>query len=56
MKKLFRIQVLIVLFSALWGCEDKMEKYYERPDWLRGNAYEIMQERGNFSMFLSAID
>ena len=57
MEKLFRrLLVLFVLCSALWGCEDKIDKYYERPDWLRGNAYELMQERGNFSMFLEAVD
>lgn len=56
MEKLFRRIVLLVLCSILWGCEDKIDKYYERPDWLRGNAYEIMQERGNFSLFLDAVD
>lgn len=56
MEKLFSKIVLLVLCSILWGCEDKIDKYYERPDWLRGNAYEIMQERGNFSLFLEAVD
>lgn len=56
MKKLFRIQLIFLLLITFWGCEKEMDKYYERPDWLRGSAYEVMKERGNFNLFLRAID
>lgn len=56
MKRLFRNSIVLLLFSTLWACEKKMDKYYERPDWLRGSAYEVMEDRGNFDLFLRAID
>ncbi|MDE6450885.1 MAG: fasciclin domain-containing protein, partial [Odoribacter sp.] len=30
--------------------------YYDRPDWLRGNAWEYLEKQGNFSLFLQAIE
>ncbi|MFC3197846.1 fasciclin domain-containing protein [Parapedobacter deserti] len=40
-----------------WQCQKQpWEEHYERPDWLRGNAWEVLEERGNFGMFLEAAE
>lgn len=50
--KIFWIFILILVAS----CQSEMDKYYELPDWLKGSAYEVLQEEGNFTIFLSAVD
>ncbi|MFA9392141.1 MAG: fasciclin domain-containing protein [Prolixibacteraceae bacterium] len=42
-----------LLFS---GCQKELDKYYEIPDWLKGNAYELLQSKGNYSIFLEAVE
>lgn len=42
----------LLLFSA---CDDN-EDYYERPSWLEPLIYEVLKEKGNFSMYLEAVD
>jgi len=44
--------VALLAFSA---CDDN-DDYYERPSWLEPPIYEILKGRGNFSMYLSAVD
>lgn len=43
----------LLLFSA---CEQELDKYYEVPGWLKGNAKEILEKRRNFSIFLKAVE
>lgn len=53
MKKWFVISLSVfVLFS----CETALDKYYKLPDWLKGNAWEVLEDRGNFSLFLAAVE
>lgn len=53
MKKYF----LMGLFClSLASCQREIDKYYEIPDWLKGNAYEVMEDRGDFSLFMKAVD
>jgi len=33
-----------------------MELYYQEPDWLKGSIYEVLQERGDYSIFLKGIE
>lgn len=51
-----RFFVCPLLFMALWGCRDEMDDYYDRPSYLRGNAYEYLAERGNYTQFLKALE
>lgn len=44
---------LLVVFTS---CQTELEKYYETPDWLKGNAWEVLEQKGDFSMFLSAVE
>jgi uncharacterized surface protein with fasciclin (FAS1) repeats len=33
-----------------------MKDYYEEPSWLKGSIYEVLQDRGNYTLFLQAVD
>jgi hypothetical protein len=33
-----------------------MKDYYEEPSWLKGSVYEILQDRGNYSIFLQGVE
>uniref|UniRef100_UPI00402635ED hypothetical protein n=1 Tax=Segatella copri TaxID=165179 RepID=UPI00402635ED len=41
-----------------FSCSDKLEDndHYKVPSWLKGNAYEVLQKEGNYSIFLHGID
>ena len=53
MKKYFLIGLF---FCSLAACQSEMDKYYEIPDWLKGNAYEVMKDKGTFSTFMRAVE
>ena len=45
----------IIIFAgfALQSCQDnKMQKYYEEPDWLKGSICEVLADRDEYSIFL----
>jgi hypothetical protein len=44
----------VMLF--LVSCQKEMDKYYEVPSWLKGNAWEILEGKGNYSLFLSGVE
>jgi len=48
--------VLLIPLLTLIGCEDKMAEHYEVPAWLKGSAWEVLQEKGNYTIFLEAIE
>lgn len=43
---------IMLLFAA---CNDK-DEYYERPSWLEPPIYEVLAEKGNFTLYLQAVD
>ena len=47
--------MLLTLLTCT-ACEKEIDKYYDRPDFLKGNAYEFMVSRGNFKHFLQAAE
>lgn len=51
-----KILLMLLFFIPLIGCEDEMKKHYDRPDWLQGSAYEVLQSKGQYTQFLRAID
>lgn len=51
-----KILLMFLFFLLLIGCEDEMKKHYDRPDWLQGSAYEVLQSKGQYNQFLRAID
>jgi len=54
MKKCNFLWIFILILFA--GCETEMDKYFKVPDWLKGSAYEVLEQEGNFTLFLSAVD
>lgn len=49
------ISMVWIFFLLLSACEKEIEKHNERPDWLKGNAWEVLTERGNYELFLQAV-
>jgi hypothetical protein len=41
---------------GLISCEQEMDKYYQLPEWLKGNAQEVLKADGDYSIFLEAIE
>ena len=52
-KYLFGLLLFLAVFTS---CEDKLGEYYEKPEWLKGNIYQILQEDGKYTIFLKGID
>ncbi|WP_186755973.1 fasciclin domain-containing protein [Echinicola salinicaeni] len=54
------IKRIIYFLSAcflLFGCREVgWEEHYESPEWLKGNAWELLESRGNFTIFLEAVE
>ena len=46
---------LVLLISLLTSCTDT-EEQYERPSWLEPPIYDVLLGKGNFSMYLQAVD
>ncbi|MBN2744132.1 MAG: fasciclin domain-containing protein [Marinilabiliaceae bacterium] len=52
----FNAWMVIGIFALLMvACEDK-DAYYERPSWLEPPIYQQLQDRGNFTHYLSCVD
>ncbi|WP_243348791.1 fasciclin domain-containing protein [Parabacteroides sp. FAFU027] len=47
------MSVLLSLLAI--SCSNK-DDYYDRPDWLEAPVYDILKEKGNFSLYLECID
>ncbi|MBO4444259.1 MAG: fasciclin domain-containing protein [Bacteroidaceae bacterium] len=50
------MSALLVLTTVLTACQDYMSEYYRRPDWIKGNCYEVLEADGNYSIFLRGIE
>ncbi|HPY58585.1 MAG TPA: fasciclin domain-containing protein [Bacteroidales bacterium] len=42
--------------AVVSSCNDHMSEYYARPDWIKGNCYEVLEMDGNYTIFLKGID
>ncbi len=38
------------------SCQTEMDKYYELPSWLKGNAWEVLEAKGNYTIFLKGVE
>lgn len=47
-----------VLVGSMVSCSDKLsdDEHYKTPDWLKGNALQVMQSEGNYTTFLRGIE
>ncbi len=50
------IPLFVCFFTLLTSCVSELDKYYETPDWLKGNSWEVLEKKGNFKLFLSAVE
>lgn len=55
-RKCQRICLPLLLVAMLTACQDHMEEYYSRPDWIKGNCYEVLEADGNYTIFLRGIE
>ena len=57
-KNSLRTTLCILLASILAvACQDIADDdHYKSPEWLKGNAWEVLESEGNHSMFLKAIE
>lgn len=54
----FTTVLLCILFMPFFisSCTDKIDEHYEEPEWLKGSAWEVLEDRGNYSLFLQAVE
>src|SRR5690606_37206976 len=51
---LYTISVSVACFVA---CSKKeLVSHYERPDWLKANSWEVLEDRGQFTLLLEAAE
>ena len=51
-----KLNILLLFFLFLFvSCETEMDKYYKLPENLKGNAWEVLEAKGNFTIFLQAV-
>lgn len=46
----------LVFLLLVSGCRKELEEYYEIPGWLKGNAWQLLESEGNFTLFLEAVE
>ena len=48
--------VMFAMTVFFTSCESKLDEYYKLPDWLKGNSWEVLESRGNYTSFLKAVE
>jgi len=48
--------ILVFFLLAFTSCVSELDKYYATPGWLKGNAWEVLEKKGNYKLFLSAVE
>lgn len=57
MKKVYPFVCSMFLIMFFYGCrKSELVSHYERPDWLKGNAWELLSSRPDQQLFLSAVE
>jgi len=56
-KKFIQIFLFSFIFLlAFQSCEDEMDKHYETPGWLEGSAWDVLENKGNYEIFLKGAE
>jgi len=57
-RRLLRVCSLSVAAAFVVSCQESVSEsdHYQTPDWLKGNAYEVLAQEGNHTMFLKGIE
>lgn len=53
--KALRTVFRLLLLCCVVSCSDN-DSYYDRPNWLEKPIYDVLKEKGNFTMYLEAVD
>lgn len=59
MRRMRFLQMYVLLFVCVLNfvsCTDEMSKNYETPAWLKGSAWEVLEGRGNYKIFLEGAE
>ncbi len=56
MYKTLIMYFLILSVVLCGGCRKDIDAHYDRPTYLLGNTYEFLKKRGDFNLFLEAVD
>lgn len=48
--------LLLVSSFIFLSCENKMLEHYEEPAWLKGSTWDVLEDRGTYSIFLQGIE
>ncbi len=46
----------VMLLMVLFSCKDPMEEHYATPSYLAGSAWDDLEKRGDYSIFLSGVE
>lgn len=58
LKTFLRVCSLAVVAAFVVGCQESVEDndHYRVPDWLKGNAWQVLEKEGNHTQFLKGIE
>ena len=55
-KMILKIYGMLMCLLIMASCQDRMDEHYESPDWLKGSAWEVLEARGNYAVFLKGVE
>ena len=58
LKTLLRVYSLAMVATFVVGCQESVEDndHYRVPDWLKGNAWQVLEKEGHYTQFLKGIE
>lgn len=58
LRKIFAFCCLMMAASFVVSCQESIDDndHYKVPDWLKGNAWQVLEKEGSYSMFLKGIE
>lgn len=48
--------LIFMLFLSFILTSCNKDDYYDTPDWLKGSIYEVLEKKGNYTIFLKGVD
>lgn len=55
---IFTTTLLCMLLMPFFisSCMDKMDEHYKVPEWLKGTAWQVLEDKGNYTIFLRGVE
>lgn len=53
--QLFQIAIVALVLFGIFGCSENQDRY-EDPPWLGGSSIETLEEKGNYTIFLTLME